>query len=206
LWRGKISMTLAGDSAVVVKVGGSLHDVSRFGEQLRRWLDGLPTRQVLLIAGGGPPADWVRQLDRLDELGEERAHWLALRALSFTAHALAARLPGAAVIATPDDRQQVWRDGGWPVLDVYHFAKTDEALPDHLPHLWEVTSDSLAARVALVTGIPALMLLKSVSLPAGCAWKEAARQGIVDAWFPQVAAAAGERLRVQVVNFRETPK
>jgi aspartokinase-like uncharacterized kinase len=198
-------MTLTDDESVVVKVGGSLHDVPRFGEQLRRWLDSLPTRRVLLIAGGGPPADWVRQLDRLDELGEERAHWLALRSLSFTAHALAARLPGATVIETPEDRRQVWRDGGWPVLDVYSFAIADEASPDHLPHLWEVTSDSLAARVAQVVGIAVLVLLKSVSLPAGCTWEQAARQGIVDARFPKIMAAGGEPLRVQVVNFRQWP-
>jgi aspartokinase-like uncharacterized kinase len=196
-------MAVAADSAVVVKVGGSLHDLPRLGERLRQWLDRLLTRRVLLVAGGGPAADWVRQLDCLENLGEERAHWLALRALSFTARVLAARLDQAVVIDNVDDRQLVWQEGRWPILDVYHFAAADEARPGRLPHLWDVTSDSLAARAALVAGIPALCLLKSVALPPGCTWMEAARQGIVDAMFPQVAATAGEHLQVSVVNFRQ---
>jgi aspartokinase-like uncharacterized kinase len=193
-------MTLNGDE-VVVKVGGSLYDLPRLGERLSAWLDQLPTRRVLLVAGGGPAADWVRALDRLDHLGEEQAHWLALRALSLAAFALAARAGRAAVIDNLEERHTIWRAGAWPVLDPYPFARADEARPDHLPHLWDVTSDSLAARIAIVGAIPALILLKSVSLPTGGDWTTAATQGAVDAMFPRVVASC-ERLRVRAINFR----
>src|SRR5262245_14108307 len=86
---------------------------------------------------------------------------------------------------------------------MYTFARADDARPDHLPHCWDVTSDSLAARAALVAGIDVLILLKSVSLLAGSSWTEAARVGVVDATFPHVMAAAGNRLSVRVVNFRQ---
>src|SRR5262249_50947889 len=84
-----------GDMKVVVKVGGSLYDLPGLGARLRAWLERLPSREVLLVPGGGPAADVVRDLDRLHRLGEEAAHWLALRALSVNARFLAALLPGA---------------------------------------------------------------------------------------------------------------
>jgi aspartokinase-like uncharacterized kinase len=188
---------------LVVKVGGSLYDLPDLGRRLRCWLTALPTRRVLLVPGGGAAADWIREFDRLDGLGEERAHWLALRALSFTAHVLAGRLGDTEVVDDIQDRETVWKAERWPVLDMHAFARADEAADGHLPHLWAVTSDSLAARAALVAGIRTLILLKSVPPPAGADWQEAARQGVVDQAFPDILRAAGARLQVTVLNFRQ---
>ena len=75
---------MAGDrtsTPLIVKVGGSLFDMPALAANLRAWLSGLPTTQVILVAGGGASADVVRALDCCHRLGEERAHWLALAAL-----------------------------------------------------------------------------------------------------------------------------
>ncbi len=69
---------------IVVKVGGSLFDSPRLGPALRAYLDALAPADVLLVPGGGPVADAVRELDRTHGLGEEAAHWLALRSLGVT--------------------------------------------------------------------------------------------------------------------------
>jgi len=45
-----------------------------------------------------------------------------------------------------------------------------------------------------------LILLKSVTLPPGMNWAEASRHGIVDGFFPTVAA---QGVRARVVNLRE---
>ncbi|HYV34619.1 MAG TPA: hypothetical protein VE988_02880 [Gemmataceae bacterium] len=187
---------------LVVKVGGSLYSLPNLGRYLRTWLGTQLPRRVLIIPGGGPAADMVRHVDALDQLGEQRCHWLALRALTLTAHVLAARLPGGCVIDNLDDRQKAWRRDQMTILDMHAFALADEARPDHLPHLWAVTSDSLAARVAIVAGIPELVLLKSCDMPADCDWQEAARRGFVDTAFPEVLAKANPKLRVTTLNFR----
>jgi hypothetical protein len=70
---------------IVVKVGGSLFDHPALGSELRAFVESLAPAEVLLVAGGGPVADAVRELDRVHGLGEEAAHWLALRALDVTA-------------------------------------------------------------------------------------------------------------------------
>ena len=189
-------------SDLVVKVGGSLYDLPDLGRRLRQWLDAQPTHRVLIVPGGGTAADLVRQADALDRLGEERCHWLAIRALSFTAHVLAARLPGGQVLEDLAQCEAVWQRGQTPILDMHAFALADEACPDHLPYRWSVTSDSLAARVAIVAGIPELRLLKSCASQSGWSWSDAADRGVVDAAFPEVMAKAGGNLTANVVNFR----
>jgi 5-(aminomethyl)-3-furanmethanol phosphate kinase len=186
---------------LVVKVGGSLYDLPRLGDRLQAWLAERDAR-VLLIPGGGPAADWIRDLDAQDDLGSERAHWLALRALTFAAHVLAQRVPGAVVIDEVADRARAWRFGQVPILDMHAFASADEARHDHLDHSWAVSSDSLAARAAVVTAIEELALLKSQAWPPPIDWSAAASQGFVDEAFPAVLATAGSALRVSVVNFR----
>src|SRR5439155_895308 len=69
---------------IVVKVGGSLFDHPNLGPALREFVESLAPAEVLLVPGGGPVADAVRELDRVHGLGEEAAHWLALRALGVT--------------------------------------------------------------------------------------------------------------------------
>ncbi|HZT83482.1 MAG TPA: hypothetical protein VFA26_24845 [Gemmataceae bacterium] len=185
---------------IVVKVGGSLFDLPDLGPRLRAWLAALPTPDVLLVPGGGPTADVIRDLDRCHRLGEEAAHWLALRALALNAHFLAAVLPGAVVTASLESCGFLVSRGAVPVLDAHAFAHDDEGRPGCLPHTWDVTSDSLAARVALAAGARELVLLKSVSLPEPTDWAEEGRRGRVDPFFAGVAKALPA---VRAVNLRQ---
>ena len=68
-----------------------------------------------------------------------------------------------------------------------------------LPHSWDVTSDSIAARLAVLAGADELVLLKS-GLPAGSlTLAQAAETGYVDRYFPVAAAGVP---RVRCVNLR----
>ncbi len=57
---------------IVVKVGGSLFDLPDLGPRLVQFLARLPTREIILVPGGGPIADLIRKFDQLHGLGEER--------------------------------------------------------------------------------------------------------------------------------------
>jgi aspartokinase-like uncharacterized kinase len=163
----------------VVKVGGSLYDWPPLVSRLKRFLKQLDAAQVWLVPGGGPFADAVRLVDRLHKLGETKSHWLALRSLSLAAEFLRSVLPE-------------WRQA---VIDMHEFAQTDEHRPDHLPHLWDVTSDSLAARLALVVGADRLILLKSAEPPES--WETS---DLVDPYFRRVTLQAP--IRIEAINFR----
>jgi aspartokinase-like uncharacterized kinase len=183
----------------VVKVGGSLFNWPELGDRLRLWLRSLGRRGVLLLPGGGPTADVIREFDRCHGLGEERAHWLALRALALNASFLQELLPSAAVIRSPTEGVACWRRGVLPILDAEAFCRADELHPGCLPHHWSITSDSIAARVARVAGAGRLVLLKSTDLPPGISWREAGQRGMVDPWFGE---AVGDALEVECVNLR----
>ena len=170
---------------IVVKVGGSLFDHPQLGPALRAYLDVLPTDEVMLVPGGGDVVEAVRRLDAIHGLGEEVSHGLAAWALGVTAKFLT---------------HTVIRSPRVTVLDCYQFVVEDEARPGALPHSWDVTSDSIAARAAAVYEAERLVLLKSVDVPAGTPWEIAAERGWVDRYFPMVVAGAA--LPIEVLNFR----
>ena len=78
----------------------------------------------------------------------------------------------------------------------------DDGTP--LPERWNVTSDSIAARVARALNADELVLLKSVAWPDGDI-AEAARRGIVDEHLPRELRLA-PNLQVRVVNLRDEVK
>ncbi len=169
---------------IVVKVGGSLFDHHMLGPGLRAYLATLGPEEIILVAGGGEVADAVRKLDRVHQLGESVSHWLALQSLVVTAELLRTLLVG-----TP-----------YGVLDCLAFARADESRLGALPHSWSVTTDSIAARAAMVHGAERLILLKSVELSPEISWEEAVERGSVDRYFAKVAREL--RSPVQFVNFR----
>jgi aspartokinase-like uncharacterized kinase len=197
-------------SLQVVKVSGSLYEQEDLGARLGRWLAEVRSSAVGLVPGGGNLVDVVRDLDRRHGLGEETSHWLALQALTLNAYFLAELLrkvdSGRRPIITGEATgwRDSWRAGNMPILDAEAFARADEHRVGRLPHCWDVTSDSVAARVAVVGQASRLILLKSVTLPEGLDWTEAGRRGFVDPLFARVVSTGVRAgLEVQVLNFRE---
>lgn len=126
---------------LVVKVGGSLfHDVSDLVPVLNE-----SKRPLLLIPGGGPFADLVRQC----EVDDDTAHWMAVSAMEQFGWFIASHgIPVTTIIAIP---------GSITVLLPYRYFIQN----DVLPHTWDVTSDTIAAWVAGNLHVD-LLLLKSV--------------------------------------------
>jgi aspartokinase-like uncharacterized kinase len=183
--------------STIVKVGGSLFDLPDLGPRLRDWLDRNAPRETILVPGGGRFADIVRELDRTHGLDDEAAHRLALRAMSINADVLTSLLSDSCVIDGPDLAELVWEQNRRPILDALPFCESDE--PDALPHTWDVTSDSIAARLAIVAGATELVLLKSAPPPAGDV-AEWAACGFVDAWLPRVLTTGN--IIVRAFNLR----
>jgi 5-(aminomethyl)-3-furanmethanol phosphate kinase len=179
---------------VVIKVGGSLLDWPELPRRLAAFLDddrgheANLRKQAVLIAGGGPFADLVRTVDQTHDLGDQRAHRLAIHALDLTAELLAALLPGSAVVHRQVEIRSCWNLGQVPILAPCRFLEEiDDRGPDPLATSWEVTSDSIAARMALLLQARRLILLKSAGLSADMGRGEAARSGLVDPMFPRIA-------------------
>lgn len=183
---------------VVVKVGGSLYDHPRLGPGLRTFLDGLDSPCVLVVAGGGVVVDAVRDLAAWQSLDEETAHELAMTGTYLSMHFVrdlieVDRLTASLAWWTTEPDARVMQ------LHCTVFLTRYENAFGPVPHTWDLTTDSIAAFAAAV-GRAKLILLKSIDVPPGTSWEEAAARGWVDAHFPKVVAEYG--IDVEVVNFR----
>jgi aspartokinase-like uncharacterized kinase len=184
---------------ILYKLGGSLLSQPDLVPRLRAVLEqpvsfdsswpGTELVKPLIVVGGGPVADAVRDWDKIHQLGDERAHDLALRSMSFNAHLITALLQNARVVASRAEADRAWLDGKIAVLDATAFVDHEEQVTGNLlPRSWDITSDSIAASVALRWPAAALVFLKSVALPAELDLPTAAKQGLVDPYLPNLAA------------------
>jgi aspartokinase-like uncharacterized kinase len=175
---------------LIVKIGGSLFDWPGLPTRLEAFLDArratYPDERTILIAGGGPIAELVRDLDRAHGLGDPTAHHLALRALDFTAALLAALVPRSSLVDRFEALAATWDTGRIPVLVPRPILdEIERSGGDPLPESWAVTSDTISARIAAFLGAESLVLLKSAPLPHGATREDAARLEWVDPIFPE---------------------
>jgi aspartokinase-like uncharacterized kinase len=151
----------------VVKLGGAV-----LADAPVKALTGIPRDgRTLIVPGGGPFADMVRAADARFGLSDDDAHWAAILAMDQYATALATLAPGL------------------PIVAPYQWLRA----VDPLPHSWDVTSDSIAAWIAVAVGAARLLLVKPVS------------DGGVDRYFEFVRAGLDVRvLGVDTINTIQT--
>jgi aspartokinase-like uncharacterized kinase len=141
----------------VVKVGGGLLAKAGAFELVVEALTAFrPGRRLVVVPGGGPFADAVRQMFRRIKIGEDAAHWMAVLGMDQYAHALAARIPDAALVDAAAGITAALQTGQLPVLAPYRWLRA----VDPLPHSWDVTSDSLAAWLTGALGARRVVLIK----------------------------------------------
>ncbi len=149
--------------------------------------------------------------DRRFGLSAAAAHWQAIRAMRVNAFVLRQLWQESMWVEQLSDWQDHQAHAARPVgiLDPLSFLARDEPTMAGraLPCGWHVTSDSIAARLAVGLGAVELVLLKS-TLPALSAatisaatltCQEAANAGLVDEHFP---VAAQSLPRIRAVNLR----
>jgi probable H4MPT-linked C1 transfer pathway protein len=141
----------------VVKLGGGvLSHPESFDRALAAIAAAARDHPLVVVPGGGPFADAVRDVDRRYGLPHVAAHWMAVLAMDQYAHLVAARLTGAVLVEDPAGIAAALAAGRVPVLAPSRWLRA----ADPLPHTWDVTSDSLAAWIAGVLGARRLVLIK----------------------------------------------
>jgi hypothetical protein len=142
---------------IVVKIGGSLLSHARHLEIVLAAVGAAARkRRLVVVPGGGPFADTVRNLERQFPLGDDAAHWMAVLGMDQYAQLLATWLERAAIADTPSEIGMALDRGQVPVLAPSRWLRAENPLP----HTWDVTSDSIAAWVAGRTGAYRLVLVK----------------------------------------------
>ncbi|MCA9230197.1 MAG: hypothetical protein KDA57_06075 [Planctomycetales bacterium] len=187
----------------VVKVGGSLLDLADLADRIRRWLAVQTPAHHVLLVGGGPLVEQIRHWHASRPLSEIAAHWMCIDAMTVTAHMLHDRLPEIALIE--DDRLLCQRVGerNCTIFGPAQWLRHGEPWirGTRLPTSWDVTSDAIAGRLAIVLAADELVLLKS-ALPVESSTTELtalADAGYVDRMLPRLA---GELPPYRLVNLR----
>jgi 5-(aminomethyl)-3-furanmethanol phosphate kinase len=147
----------------VIKIGGGLTWVPQaldqaclaVGQASREW-------PIVVVPGGGPFADGVREFDRRVGVSSDVAHWMAILAMDQYAHVLASRIPDAVLVEEPGCIREALGQPRAVVLAPSRWMRS----ADVLPHTWDVTSDSIAAFVAGALDARRLILIKPDSAPS----------------------------------------
>jgi (4-(4-[2-(gamma-L-glutamylamino)ethyl]phenoxymethyl)furan-2-yl)methanamine synthase len=177
----------------VVKLGGGvLAHTGHFQAALAAIGAAARARRLLVVPGGGPFADAVREVDRGLGISDDAAHWMAVLGMDQYAHLVAARLAGSWLVSGAREIAAASGAGLVPVLAPSRWLSE----VDPLPHSWDVTSDSIAAWVAGAVGARRLVLIKP---------PHASGSNLVDGYFSRalpahvrlviVAADQGDALR-----------
>jgi len=165
---------------LLVKFGGSLQkrdDLHRICRDLDAACEGVG---VLVTPGGGDFADTVRKCDSRFGLSPHAAHWMSVLAMEQMGLLIASIMPRGGAVRSLPEAEAVSSAGGLPVL------LPGEMLLEtgDLPETWEVTSDTIACRIAREYGIPSLVLLKDALPPGGLSVRELSVRGWLDPRFP----------------------
>jgi aspartokinase-like uncharacterized kinase len=130
----------------VLKMGGSLMPIAR---NLVRSLLALGEEgfSFLVVPGGGPMADLVRQIHSRGDLSQEAAHWMAVLAMEQYAYFLA---DGTGVALTREIRPPQ-DECSLKILLPYQALLEDDS---GMEHNWDYTSDAVAALIAAQLSAP----------------------------------------------------
>ena len=187
--RGADAPSLPVAGLVVLKVGGSLLSRPDWPTLLASLIAARGSRSCCLVVGGATVVDGLRVLDRAVPQAPQLMHDLAIDAMRLTARLVAARVNLPLAAAPPGSE-------GTVVLDVPAWLGIGSRATT-LPAGWHVTSDAIAASVAVEHG-GSLLLAKSVPPPPcpddGDQLASLARAGWVDEHFP---VAAGPLITIE---------
>jgi len=150
----------------VIKVGGALGREGD-GAHLRSFCAALVEvsgrHRVLVVPGGGIFTDLVRAETERYGLSHSAAHWLAVLGMDAYGQVLLDLVglgenghPAGEAVLSPRAAGPAWGRSRIPVLLPYRLMRRE----DPLPHGWEVTSDAIAAWVAVLTRAKRLVLVK----------------------------------------------
>jgi aspartokinase-like uncharacterized kinase len=164
----------------VVKIGGSLSRT----KTLPGWLQAIERHgggKIVIVPGGGPFADQVWESQQHWKFSEVAAHRMALLAMQQYGLMMQGLYPSLETAEHVEELLQILRRGRVAVWMPYRLASQELALPTS----WELSSDSLAAWLAMTLGASRLLLVKSVMPPASSlSARRLAAQGMVDPLFP----------------------
>ena len=175
---------------IIVKLGGSLARERQFA----RWIEAIRNCKsgAIIVPGGGPFADCVREAQRTMRFSDAAAHRMALIAMEQYAIACASSFPDMLLMSEEAQLRLIGKG-----RTAFWLPSRMALGADDLPESWQVTSDSLAAWLALQLDAPGLVVIKSVDAKTDPISADAlVEREIVDPLFARFAARTDAEIRL----------
>ena len=163
---------------IVLKLGGSLLSNAMLVQYLELASQN-GQGQLVIVPGGGVFADQVRITQKQWQYGDKTAHYMAILAMQQMAllfQGLCADLVLVNQVAAIRPALQQKNVVVWSPLA----SELDAA---GVPASWDVTSDSLAAWLAMQLSVIRLILVKSIPIPKDATLEQLSNLGIIDKAF-----------------------
>lgn len=174
----------------VVKIGGSLLEFDRTPIRLREWLTRQSPMRTVWIVGGGKLVDEMRCLDQSETLDAMELHSRCIELMDVNLNRVANWFPNWRATDHLDELAQQRLPVNW-LLSSSDWVRLNAR---HLPASWDVTSDSIAATIAMTIGATELVLLKSCTAPPQPTVKTLIESNYVDGYFQ--TALNGESMSI----------
>lgn len=162
---------------IVVKLGGSLYNTPELSLWLHTLADLSVTMPMIIVPGGGPFANQVRDAQTLHHFSDAKAHHMAL---------IAMKQFGLMLTALEDKCRPF--DAHKPEQSLSVWLPDDSLLSESaLIHSWDLTSDSLALWFASKLEAKHLFLVKHVH-PCTASIQQLTRHHVIDQSFADLFA------------------
>ena len=174
----------------VIKLGGSLLETGQMFGCLKRIVES--TEQTIVVCGGGDFANQVRKAQKKWYFDDIAAHEMAILAMQQVA-VMCQNLQSEFVIALliteiKNQRHIIWS----PNIDELNAAE--------IPATWDITSDSLAAWLAIKLNADELIVVKSCYIDTELTMDELREQCVVDSTFDEFVKGAKFNVIVTSAN------
>ena len=170
----------------IVKVGGSLICRDDLPRRLSRWLEDQSPACNIVLFGGGPLVNAMRQVDLCHAFDSQWMHWSCVDLLEKTYEMGTQWFPAWQVIGSQADFRQ-WRPSRTSNFATYWLINPTSfyhrVQPAELPADWRTTSDAIAALLGHLVEAKEVVLIKSCEIPPEATSEELVRQEIIDEAF-----------------------
>ena len=184
---------------LVIKIGGSLFDDPKLSEWLKI-LSEEGAGKVVIVPGGGPFADQVRNAQNRWKFNDQQAHQMALHAMDQFGLMLVGVAKEQGYDLFPVNSKQ-------EIHKILASKKTPVWLPSkwlekksEIPQNWSITSDSLSAWLSKQLEADHLILIKSISpIETDITFEELEKKNVIDPCLK--GYARGEAFKTSYISF-----
>ena len=174
---------------IVVKLGGSLYNTSELKLWLQTLADTSLSMPIVIVPGGGPFADQVREAQTVHHFNDAAAHHMALIAMKqfgLMLTALEAKCQPFDALK-PEQALSVWLPDDCLLSEPF------------LPQNWDLTSDSLALWLATKLQAEQLLLVKHVHVNT-TSIQQLTRSHVIDRSFADLFAK--HSIPTQIIHYQ----